>query len=49
MSWDAAKKFCQDDDANLASLRTDWTQAYIDLLAMSLNTPIWIGLNKAQV
>ncbi|KAM4552771.1 macrophage mannose receptor 1-like [Odontesthes bonariensis] len=48
MSWDAAKKFCQDDDANLASLRTEWTQTYVELLAVSLNTPIWIGLNKAQ-
>ncbi|XP_037537284.1 macrophage mannose receptor 1-like [Nematolebias whitei] len=48
MSWDAAKKHCEDDGANLASVRSEWTQAYIELLAMNFKTPIWIGLNKAQ-
>ncbi|XP_035994268.1 macrophage mannose receptor 1 [Fundulus heteroclitus] len=48
MSWDAAKKHCEADGAQLASMRTEWTQAYVELLAMNLNHSIWIGLNKLQ-
>ncbi|XP_047223891.1 macrophage mannose receptor 1-like isoform X2 [Girardinichthys multiradiatus] len=48
MTWDAAKKNCEADAANLASIRTQWIQAYIELLALNLNRPLWIGLNKAQ-
>ncbi|XP_013873795.1 macrophage mannose receptor 1 isoform X2 [Austrofundulus limnaeus] len=48
MSWDEAKKHCEDDGANLASVRSEWTQAYIELLALNLKSPLWIGLNKAQ-
>ncbi|XP_029309189.1 macrophage mannose receptor 1-like [Cottoperca gobio] len=48
MSWDAAKKLCEGDGAKLASLRNKWTQAYVELLALSLNGPVWIGLNKDQ-
>ncbi|XP_061588555.1 macrophage mannose receptor 1-like [Cololabis saira] len=48
MSWDAAKKNCEDDGANLAALRTEWAQAYIENLALQLNSPVWIGLNKNQ-
>ncbi|XP_056277836.1 macrophage mannose receptor 1b isoform X2 [Pseudoliparis swirei] len=45
-SWDEAKKYCEVDKANLASLRNEWTQAYVELLAMNLKTPLWFGLNK---
>ncbi|KAM3604133.1 uncharacterized protein V6R79_006931 [Siganus canaliculatus] len=48
MTWDAAKKNCEVDKGNLAGLRNEWTQAYVELLAMNLKTPIWIGLNKQQ-
>ncbi|XP_029309225.1 macrophage mannose receptor 1-like [Cottoperca gobio] len=48
MSWDAAKKLCEGDGAKLASLRNKWTQAYVELLALSLKAPVWIGLNKDQ-
>ncbi|MED6273014.1 hypothetical protein CHARACLAT_002428 [Characodon lateralis] len=47
MSWDAAQKHCEAEDAKLTSVRTEWTQAYIELLAMNLKRPLWIGLNKA--
>ncbi|XP_037642855.1 macrophage mannose receptor 1b isoform X1 [Sebastes umbrosus] len=48
LTWDGAKKHCEGDKANLASLRNEWTQAYVELLAMNLKTPLWIGLNKQQ-
>ncbi|KAM7400356.1 hypothetical protein PAMA_004850 [Pampus argenteus] len=48
LTWDDAKRHCEGDKANLASLRNDWTQAYVELLAMNLKAPLWIGLNKNQ-
>uniref|UniRef100_A0AAQ5XYV6 Mannose receptor, C type 1b n=1 Tax=Amphiprion ocellaris TaxID=80972 RepID=A0AAQ5XYV6_AMPOC len=48
MDWDAAKKNCDGDGANLASLRNEWMQVYVELLAFSLKAPLWIGLNKMQ-
>lgn len=49
LTWEDAKKHCEGDNANLASLRSEWTQAYVELLAMNLNAPVWIGLNKQKV
>lgn len=49
MNWDAAKKYCENEGANLASLRNQWTHAYVELLALNLKAPLWIGLNKQQV
>ncbi|XP_070829826.1 macrophage mannose receptor 1-like [Chaetodon trifascialis] len=46
MTWDAAKKHCEGDGANLASLRNVWSQNYIEL--MSLKAPLWIGMNKME-
>uniref|UniRef100_A0A671U397 Mannose receptor, C type 1b n=1 Tax=Sparus aurata TaxID=8175 RepID=A0A671U397_SPAAU len=46
MTWDAAKTHCEDDDAKLASIRNEWTQAYVELLALNLKAPLWIGLNR---
>ncbi|XP_054870853.1 macrophage mannose receptor 1-like isoform X2 [Amphiprion ocellaris] len=48
MNWDEAKKYCENDGANLASLRNKWTQLYVSLMAMKLNSPLWIGLNSKQ-
>ncbi|XP_076004152.1 macrophage mannose receptor 1b isoform X2 [Genypterus blacodes] len=48
LSWDAAQKKCQAEKANLASLRNEWTSAYVELLSMNLQAPLWIGLNKLQ-
>lgn len=49
LTWDDAKKQCEGDNAKLASLRNEWTQAYVELQAMNLKAPLWIGLNKQQV
>nr|XP_046265197.1 macrophage mannose receptor 1-like [Scatophagus argus] len=46
LTWEDAKKHCEGEKANLASLRNEWTQAYVELLAMNLKAPVWIGLNK---
>lgn len=49
MTWDAAKKYCENDGAKLISIRNEWSQAYLELLAKNLNASLWIGMNKAQV
>lgn len=49
LTWNDAKKNCEADKANLASLRNEWSQAYVELLVLNLNAPVWIGLNKNQV
>lgn len=49
LTWEDAKKNCEGEKANLVSLRNDWTQAYVELLTMSLKSPVWIGVNKELV
>ncbi|XP_067462381.1 macrophage mannose receptor 1-like [Thunnus thynnus] len=48
MTWGEAKKHCEGDDAKLASLRNEWTQTYVELMALNLKAPLWIGLNKKE-
>uniref|UniRef100_A0AAX7T5A0 Mannose receptor, C type 1b n=1 Tax=Astatotilapia calliptera TaxID=8154 RepID=A0AAX7T5A0_ASTCA len=48
MNWDSAKKYCELDGANLASLRNEWSQVYVELMALEMEGPLWIGLNKKQ-
>ncbi|XP_023259418.1 macrophage mannose receptor 1-like [Seriola lalandi dorsalis] len=48
LTWGDAKRHCEGEQASLASLRNEWTQAYVELLAMNLKSPLWIGLNKNQ-
>lgn len=48
MTWQEAKSHCERDNAQLASLLTDWAEAYIELQVFKLNTPVWIGLNKKE-
>uniref|UniRef100_A0AAQ5XL32 Mannose receptor, C type 1b n=3 Tax=Amphiprion ocellaris TaxID=80972 RepID=A0AAQ5XL32_AMPOC len=48
LTWYDAKRRCESEKANLANLRNEWTQAHLDLVAMNLNAPLWIGLNKNQ-
>uniref|UniRef100_UPI0037E74650 macrophage mannose receptor 1-like n=1 Tax=Semicossyphus pulcher TaxID=241346 RepID=UPI0037E74650 len=48
LTWDEARKHCESEKANLANLRREQTQAYVDLLSMNLKAPLWIGLNKQQ-
>ena len=49
MTWDAAREHCEGDGATLVSLRNVWTSNYVELLALRLKAPVWIGLNKAKV
>ncbi|XP_037550261.1 macrophage mannose receptor 1 [Nematolebias whitei] len=46
MRWDEARRLCQADDADLASILTPVIQAYITLQISKLKEPIWIGLNS---
>uniref|UniRef100_A0A7N6ADX3 Mannose receptor, C type 1b n=1 Tax=Anabas testudineus TaxID=64144 RepID=A0A7N6ADX3_ANATE len=48
MNWDAARKHCENNGANLASIRNEWSQLYLELIALKRQTPLWIGLNKNQ-
>ncbi|XP_023191646.1 macrophage mannose receptor 1-like [Xiphophorus maculatus] len=47
-SWYEAQKTCEAEGAKLVSVRSEWTQTYIELQALNLNHPLWIGLNKNQ-
>uniref|UniRef100_A0A3P9KK49 Macrophage mannose receptor 1 n=1 Tax=Oryzias latipes TaxID=8090 RepID=A0A3P9KK49_ORYLA len=46
MRWDEARRQCQADDADLASILNPVTQAYMTLQMSSHNEPVWIGLNN---
>lgn len=46
MKWDEARRQCQADDADLASILSPISQAYISLLLSKHNEPVWIGLNS---
>uniref|UniRef100_A0A3B3BT12 Macrophage mannose receptor 1-like n=2 Tax=Oryzias melastigma TaxID=30732 RepID=A0A3B3BT12_ORYME len=46
MTWDGAQKYCEGDGANLASIKNEWAQAYVEMQAIKLKGPVWIGLNK---
>ncbi|CAL8367040.1 unnamed protein product [Boreogadus saida] len=48
LTWSEAKARCQQDGAYLASIRNEWTRAYIELQALNLNSSLWIGLNKGE-
>ncbi|XP_061660890.1 macrophage mannose receptor 1 [Syngnathoides biaculeatus] len=46
MPWDQARRKCQADDAELASLLNPGAQAYLALQIIKFNEPVWIGLNS---
>ena len=48
-TWWEAKRRCEADGAQLASIRDGITQAYIELQINKLKQPVWIGLNKNEV
>ncbi|XP_027145353.1 macrophage mannose receptor 1 isoform X2 [Larimichthys crocea] len=48
MNWYAARKYCEGEGAKLASMRNKWSQIYIEMLALKLNSSVWIGINKNQ-
>nr|XP_057915903.1 macrophage mannose receptor 1 [Doryrhamphus excisus] len=46
MRWDEARRQCQADDADLASILNPVTQAYVTLMMAKHREPVWIGLNS---
>ncbi|XP_054607456.2 macrophage mannose receptor 1 [Nothobranchius furzeri] len=46
LRWDEARRECQADDADLASILNPVIQAFITLLISKHKEPIWIGLNN---
>ncbi|KAM7379549.1 hypothetical protein PAMP_005095 [Pampus punctatissimus] len=48
MTWNKAKQHCEGNGAKLASLKNEWNQAYVELMALNLQAPLWIGLNKME-
>ncbi|XP_072234626.1 macrophage mannose receptor 1 [Leuresthes tenuis] len=46
MRWDEARRQCQADDADLASILDPVMQAYVTLQTVKHNEPLWIGLNS---
>ncbi|XP_076014204.1 macrophage mannose receptor 1 [Genypterus blacodes] len=46
MRWDEARRQCQADDAELASILNPVSHAYITLQIHKRNEPVWIGLNS---
>lgn len=46
MKWDEARRQCQADDADLASVLTPVAQAYLTLQMFRYKEPVWIGLNS---
>lgn len=49
MTWDAAKKNCERDGAQLANPRNQWSQNFVELLALQVKGAVWIGMNKLEV
>ncbi|XP_024910181.1 macrophage mannose receptor 1-like [Cynoglossus semilaevis] len=46
MRWDEARRQCQADDADLASILDPVAQSYVTLQIFKHNEPLWIGLNS---
>lgn len=49
MRWDEARRQCQADDADLASIINPVIQAHITMQIFKHKEPIWIGLNSNVV
>lgn len=49
MKWDEARRQCQADDAELASILNPMIQAFVTLQISTLKEPVWIGLNNNVV
>ena len=49
MRWDEARRQCQADDADLASILNPISQAFITLQISKHQEPVWIGLNSNVV
>ncbi|XP_032407990.1 macrophage mannose receptor 1 isoform X1 [Xiphophorus hellerii] len=46
MRWDEARRQCQADDSELASILNPMIQAFVTLQISTLKEPVWIGLNN---
>ncbi|NXE75187.1 MRC1 protein, partial [Cochlearius cochlearius] len=46
MNWEEAKKNCNNDASELASILDPYSQALLFLLAQEYGEPLWIGLNS---
>lgn len=49
LTWDAANSRCESEGSQLATLQSEWSQIYVELVALTLKTPVWIGMNKDKV
>lgn len=49
LTWDAANSRCESEGSQLATLQSEWSQVYVELVALTLKTPMWIGMNKDKV
>lgn len=49
LSWDAANTRCESEGNQLATVQSEWSQVYVELVALTLKTPVWIGMNKDKV
>lgn len=49
LTWDVANTHCESDGSRLAGLQSEWSQIYVELVALTLKTPVWIGMNKDKV
>lgn len=49
MNWEEARRECQADDGDLASVLDPTAEAFITLMMHKHNEPVWIGLNNIVV
>lgn len=49
LTWDAANTRCESEGSQLASVQSEWSQVHVELVALTLKTPVWIGMNKDKV
>lgn len=49
MNWEEARRQCQADDGDLASILDPVAQAFVTLMMQKHNESVWIGLNNIVV
>ncbi|KAL0967011.1 hypothetical protein UPYG_G00303400 [Umbra pygmaea] len=48
LTWSEAQVQCETEQSQLASIMDELSVAYLELQALKLQTPLWIGLNKNE-
>ncbi|KAL4228716.1 chromatin-modulating protein mrc1 [Mactra antiquata] len=48
MSWNDAEQYCTQLQTHLVSILTVYEHAFVDTLAASMNSPVWIGMSDQQ-